>query len=619
MRQDHNSQIKDFLDYYFYLSIPPQYAVLLKGKWGSGKTWFIENLIERLKEKNGKALYVSLYGIGTTKDIEDELFRQLHPVLGSKKMALVAKVAKGLLKGTIKVDLDGDGRDDGAMNVGVPDINLPEYLRNAEGFVLIFDDVERCSIPISDLLGYINFYVEHGGYKVVLVANEEEILNRELANEVATAAYSRIKEKLIGKSFEIEPDFEAAMQAFMAEIDPSAAEILKANASLISSLYSASEYKNLRHLRQTLLEYARLIGKLNSEVRGKAALLSDLLETFLIYSFEVRSGAIQPQDIRELSSYIRETEKDGKESVLLRLRRKYSFFLPIGSLLPIEVWADFFEVGLIDHEMINSILLNSKYFASAKQPDWVNLWHGDNLSDDAFAKILVEVSSKFESKQYTEIPVLRHVVGMLLQYSSDGVFAWPREKILAVAKSCVDELKAKKLLVTKDKISEWQSSLGWMGLAFMSAETDELREFNAYVLSKTAEADEERRPAEAEELLSLMTGDIGKFSRSLLLTNHEDNRFYKTPILSFIDPSSFVQTLVGLSGDDVRTVAATLNERYKFGQFKADLAREQAWLQKVADLLNDERVRRPGKISGVTLGIAADAATNSARQFDEMR
>lgn len=34
-----NKAISDYLDYYIDLKIPPGFAVLLSGKWGSGKSW----------------------------------------------------------------------------------------------------------------------------------------------------------------------------------------------------------------------------------------------------------------------------------------------------------------------------------------------------------------------------------------------------------------------------------------------------------------------------------------------------------------------------------------------------------------------------------------------------
>ena len=44
-----NDYIIEYLDYYINLE-NPQYAVLLTGKWGCGKTYFIKKLIEKWKE-----------------------------------------------------------------------------------------------------------------------------------------------------------------------------------------------------------------------------------------------------------------------------------------------------------------------------------------------------------------------------------------------------------------------------------------------------------------------------------------------------------------------------------------------------------------------------------------
>ena len=116
-----NLHIEEFLKYYYSFDKEPGYAVLLKGKWGTGKTWFINQTLNSLTEQDGKYLYVSLYGVTSFEEIEDEFFKQLHPLLSSKSMALTGKIAKGLLKATLKIDLDGDGKADASFSSQVPD------------------------------------------------------------------------------------------------------------------------------------------------------------------------------------------------------------------------------------------------------------------------------------------------------------------------------------------------------------------------------------------------------------------------------------------------------------------------------------------------------------------
>lgn len=57
----------------------PQYAVLLKGKWGCGKTHFINHWIDAYKgnpttEQVLESIYVSLYGLSDTKQITTAIY-----------------------------------------------------------------------------------------------------------------------------------------------------------------------------------------------------------------------------------------------------------------------------------------------------------------------------------------------------------------------------------------------------------------------------------------------------------------------------------------------------------------------------------------------------------------
>jgi predicted ATPase len=98
MTQDNNSinsHVETYLDYYFSLPHAPGFAVLLKGKWGSGKTWFINKYCEKFKDNKDnkqKCLYISLYGMTAFSEIEDAFFQQLHPVLSLKGMAITGKI-----------------------------------------------------------------------------------------------------------------------------------------------------------------------------------------------------------------------------------------------------------------------------------------------------------------------------------------------------------------------------------------------------------------------------------------------------------------------------------------------------------------------------------------------
>lgn len=81
-------------------------------------------------------------------------------ILGSKGAKLAGQILKGTLKATVKIDLDGDSKSDGSISGGIPKIELPDYLKINDNFILVFDDLERCEIKKEEVLGYINYFVE---------------------------------------------------------------------------------------------------------------------------------------------------------------------------------------------------------------------------------------------------------------------------------------------------------------------------------------------------------------------------------------------------------------------------------------------------------------------------
>ena len=229
-----NKHIYKALEDYCNLAVEPEYAVLLKGSWGCGKSHFVEEFINQNNQL--KFLTVSLYGVNSVDAIEDKFFQQLNPVLSNKKMVLAGKIGKGLLKGTLKIDLDDDGKAEGSAKVGVPDIKLTDYLTNTSDCILVFDDLERCSMELNDILGYINYFVEKDGYKVIVIADEDKLIGNETEDN---QAYSNIKEKLFGKTLCLEPDFEHVYTKFINQIidEDALRNLLISNLGIVSAIF----------------------------------------------------------------------------------------------------------------------------------------------------------------------------------------------------------------------------------------------------------------------------------------------------------------------------------------------------------------------------------------------
>lgn len=89
------------------------YALLINGKWGSGKTYFVrETLIPHIKESDHDVNYLSLYGIRSTDEISRMLcvqaIKNKVPVLESKGSQIATKVLSSIFKGGMNMIGVGD-------------------------------------------------------------------------------------------------------------------------------------------------------------------------------------------------------------------------------------------------------------------------------------------------------------------------------------------------------------------------------------------------------------------------------------------------------------------------------------------------------------------------------
>ena len=150
-----------------------------------------------------------------------------------------------------------------------PDINLADYLTDTSNCILVFDDLERCELDLQVILGYINYFIEKDGYKVIIVADEGKLISKESSNG-DHYNYIDIKEKLIGKTVQIEPDVSKVFDSFINELFPAVSahelvandtikKILKNNKENIIQTFQQSKHENLRSLRKCILDLKQWI------------------------------------------------------------------------------------------------------------------------------------------------------------------------------------------------------------------------------------------------------------------------------------------------------------------------------------------------------------------------
>lgn len=286
-----NENIVNFLNGYM-MNPDPQYAVLLKGKWGCGKTHFSNHWIDTYQKQEAEdkvlePVYVSLYGLSETKQITTAINRVLYPILYGK----AAKAGKTFLKFmsaiVLKCDVDWnkDGNSDFSMDLGLDALSIfkSEDEQVKKGNLLIFDDLERCDIPMKKLLGYLNFFVEQCNCHLIVIGDEDKIAEGENKK-----IFGEFKEKTIGREFEIATDIHSALDTFVNQTPKN--DFVVGHQEQIEKFFAMTECDNLRILRQALWDFARFEESMTgfSEDERYENIMIHVLGTYIISYCEYR-------------------------------------------------------------------------------------------------------------------------------------------------------------------------------------------------------------------------------------------------------------------------------------------------------------------------------------------
>ena len=144
------------------------YAVLIDGEWGCGKTYFVKNTLRReLIDQSIK--YISLYGCKSIEEIKEKIIFSVFLNKDKNEIKKIESITNG---GKAICDVIKD-----KISI-IPNISITSFCWDWIDFsksIYIFDDLERCDCPLNVVFGLINEIVEHHSAKVIIVANEKEI------------------------------------------------------------------------------------------------------------------------------------------------------------------------------------------------------------------------------------------------------------------------------------------------------------------------------------------------------------------------------------------------------------------------------------------------------------
>jgi len=602
------------------------YAIMINGEWGSGKTYFwnnkIRNKIENM-QLNGKrytTVYMSLYGISNLEEISKKIFIETTQLMDKNLKKYMAANGQTTIPEYAKTGLDM------ANFFGVTQngdkIDYGKFF-STDDKVLCFDDLERANVDVIDILGYINNFVEHDHIKTIIICNEKELStklkssNLEMKTFIATYLldkegelqektdkpmveriqdtieyvfdkandYERIKEKLIGETFEYAPEFNYIINGILMRYEkyPDLIRFLRENTNLIISTFNKSGTRNLRILKHALTDFKKVFDMVN---RAYPNTNNRILQTMLIFtiavSFEIKAGKITKDkfvninDNEEYKAILVSSRvfmdnrqfyiKEFDNNYYYNFKAEYRFF----KFIEIYVRTRIFDMKVFKDNM--DVIVNT--VDTNKLPAYKRLLTEEywKISDDQFGDIVQEILSDVKNGKMRLIDIVK-------------IFAY---FTYFCKKNLVDfDIKTLKTIffngmnissLTSDYCENVEEELSQIGIDDIEIEAemeDVLRHFNELNMKLKDKMLMEK----AEDIFKCIPMKMENFY------DRFDKECMNIPIFKYYAPFQMFQRISCASNEDIVTIKEKLLDRAK--RYPKEIEPEMRNIKKLKQITDD--------------------------------
>ena len=544
----------------------PQYAVLLDGKWGCGKTFFIKSWLDTFQTENEDELapmYVSLFGVQTVKQINDTINGLLFPFMNSKVYKIGKTFTKMIASAALRfnVDYDGDKKSDGTVDFKLDPLmdllnDKKEELKGRR--ILIFDDLERANIGVKELYGYINRFVEHNRFKVIVVCNSTEITNKE--------TFNRFREKIIGRTFEIHSDIDAAINSFANEIPTS--YFVQQHISEVKEAFKLTGYSNLRVLRQCIRDFNQIFQGIhidNGNPYQNKELFHFLIRFVVLYSEMSTSNKDIIANWKQ--KYAQALASDRPE--MLELKRRISAIQQKYQPLEIKYGMDIFrernDITLIPDYCMKGIdlvdYLNAKLVLTERE-SWDCLYQYYDMNNEDFERQYAKTESAVLNGSFRNYQDQLKAISILIELSDLGIKEM-NSKVLDTSKAYVEKLIAD--ISSSDSFADIKSNIiNLLSSINQVSDNNELRKkFNSSLNEIFATKLTELEHHYTEILENLSDDNLLEIVDSMdKMLPDRSNSYQSYPIFKDANPEQVAKRILSLSNASKFHFYRFLNRRY---------------------------------------------------------
>lgn len=435
-----NTHIEDYLDRYLEIE-KPDFAVMLKGEWGCGKTYFISEYRRKLERDKKAHCYVSLNGVSSFDDVVVSLLAKSN--WAKKGCELFRRASSNI-------------------SIGIPGVTLSlgnllraeDFKMRLKGRVLMFDDFERCKIDRIELLGFLSRFVEEENLHTIIIADEKRI-------DFGDGEYWIRKEKVVGRTLEL--------QSLDSEIIPRIVDQLRFvelrdflkdhQALLLNCHNSILEYcerqqPNYRIFKHALREFEFIFRPVFEDKKiesHKTEIFNELFFRYLSIFYCIQVGKIKEEKLKKILEFSYGAKEDDECTTL---RKYFPQWGGSDSFIPLNVWLDIFASKKINHQ---EILAHIRERFNHQEPAWKRLWHYPDYDDSELSLLFEEVDHALKNKEYRDVVSILHIFSTLLELAASNF----------IDKTCEDvSLRAQKYLDELGNDIEWNASKGHINFIF---------------------------------------------------------------------------------------------------------------------------------------------------------
>ena len=613
------------------------YAIMINGEWGSGKTHFWNNKIRNKIESmqlNGKrytTIYMSLYGISNLEDISKKIFMETTQLMDKNLRKFMTSRGQETIPEYAKTGIDM------ANFFGVTQssnkLDYTDFFATDDK-VLCFDDLERANVDVIDILGYINNFVEHDHIKTIIICNEKELAtklkssNLEMKTFIATYLldkqnelnksdkpmvekiqdkiehvfdkandYERIKEKLIGETFEYAPKFDYIINGILMryENNPELIRFLRENTRFIINTFHRSGTRNLRILKHALNDFKKVFEMVNKSYPNTN---NRVMQTMLIFtiaiSFEIKAGKITKEKFININNneeyksllvssrilmdnrqfYIKEFDNN----YYYNFKSEYRFF----KFIEYYVRTRIFDMKIFKDNMETI----RKTIDTGELPAYKRLLTEEywKISDDEFNNVIEEIMEDVKQGKIRLIDMVK-IFAYFSYFSRKGLINYDLKVLRAIFFNGMNLSS-----LTSEYCDNVEEELGKIAIEEVEEDlVDILKHFN----NLNEQLLDKKYKEKADEVMKNIPMKMEIFYEIF------DRDCTKIPIFKYYDANQFLQRISCASNEDIMLIKEKLIDRVE--KYTKELEPEAKNLKQIKQVIDDYLKTKDPTIKNIIL------------------